>query len=151
MKTNFNDEIDRLEQEQANKSLNPKAALDLYKLMGELSKECCFAGWRDGIEYSLWEILIDTATPEGMANEQNRTMYYTTFAVEQIEQLRQLSNQCQGWWMWDDNDPEWGAKFVQLENWKKGLADCQSWQQIQENGDRLYQDKFISHIFGDEK
>jgi hypothetical protein len=80
--------------------------LQLEELMSRISEEAVSAGWMDGLEYELWEILIGL-----------RTSYYRRIVTqEEIEQLRFLSNKCGCWIIFDDESEE---TALDLDTWKK--------------------------------
>lgn len=76
------------------------AALGLLGLMTGISEEFWCAGWMDGLEFSLWN------APPGMS-------YGTgTITERQSQLLKLLSEECDGWWHWND-----GAKFIRMADW----------------------------------
>lgn len=80
----------------------------LADYMSELSEEAFCAGWIMGLEYSLWDTVINGPCRFGQLDIGN----------EQIEHLRQLSNQCHGWIIFDDHTEE---TWVPLEEWERGF------------------------------
>jgi hypothetical protein len=77
------------------------AALGLFGLMTGLSEEHFCAAWMEDLEYRLWQAEPGQALGLGEITEQ------------QVQLLRLLSAECEGWWIWDGNGP----KFVALEWW----------------------------------
>lgn len=69
--------------------------------MQRISENEWSAGWMSGLEYVLWEAL----------SGKPRTH---TFTAEDLTELRELSNMCDGWWVWNG-----GACFMRLEEWRK--------------------------------
>jgi hypothetical protein len=85
----------------------------LAEFMSELSEEAYYAGWQEGLEYALWDALADGHSSYGRLNLTN----------EHRGHLRQLSDECGGWIVFDDRNeetwlptPEWQARFSQ---WKR--------------------------------
>jgi len=73
----------------------------LRKLMSEISEEYWCAGWLGGLEYMLW----DTVT--GKRKD--------ICSLEEIEQLKYLSEKCGGWIIWYDQATD--ERFVPIEEW----------------------------------
>lgn len=67
------------------------AAIELYERMSALSEELHFASWLVGIEYELWK---------------DRTEY---------PELVELSDRCNGWIVWIDEDGIQFENFVPLD------------------------------------
>jgi hypothetical protein len=74
------------------------AQLGLFALMAGISEECWCAGWMSGNEFALWKVKPDTQYGQGVITER------------QARLLELLSEECDGWWMWED-----GPKFVSRE------------------------------------
>jgi len=84
--------------------------LQLAELMSKISEEAISAGWMDGLEYELWEILNGT-----------RTSYYRhVVAQEEIQRLRLLSAKCGCWIIFDDVN---GETAIDLESWKERVIE----------------------------
>jgi hypothetical protein len=111
-----------LAQLQAEETARPTDELHQYRrqelrnLMRYISEDCYCAGWLNGLEYILWEMVSDsTASREfGMGEVEESA----------IARLRELSQQVGGWWRWhDDNDErdlpseEWGERFTPMADW----------------------------------
>jgi hypothetical protein len=88
----------------------------LVDLMRYLSEDCYCAGWMNYLEYSLWEMVSDSAA--------SREYGMGTVSEENVARLRTLSDQVGGWWRWhDDRDErdlpaqEWGERFTPMAEW----------------------------------
>jgi hypothetical protein len=73
----------------------------LKKLMSAISEERWCAGWLHRLEYSLWEAVAGKRTD--------------VCSLEEIEQLKYLSEKCGGWIVWDEQSK--GEKFVSMPEW----------------------------------
>lgn len=78
--------------------------------MSELSEEAYCAGWHIGLEYALWDLVNGKADSFGML----------ALTEREATRLRELSDACGGWIMWDDERCE---TFVPLEEWKIHVVD----------------------------
>lgn len=83
------------------------AALGLLGLMTGISEEFWCAGWMSDLEYDLWQVPAGKKYGHGEITERQSTL------------LRLLSDECDGWWHWDE---EGGAVFIRREEWLKKLA-----------------------------
>ena len=72
--------------------------------MSEISEDAYCAGWLIDLEYDLWQILIDGQGEFGMMG----------LSEPEIQQLRELSDACGGWIVYDDDR---GETFVPLAQW----------------------------------
>lgn len=90
----------------------------LYQLMSDISEDCYCAGWMNGNEYTLWEMLTTPTAPRnyGMGQVSDRD----------IAEMRAISNDIGGWIRWHDDadEPdlpanEWGPRFEALEDWQR--------------------------------
>jgi hypothetical protein len=96
-----------------------EAAKDrLYNLMSDISEECYCAGWMSGNEYTLWAMVRDPAA--------SRHYGMSEVSAEDVEELRQLSEQLGGWVVWWDDGDEpglpataWGRRFLPMAEWLK--------------------------------
>lgn len=81
-------------------------ATKLMEYMSELSEEAYYAGWMDGLEYALW-----TAVLEG-------SLKYGHFQITRTHtaKLRELSDRCGGWIVWDDATE---LTFMPMDQWQK--------------------------------
>lgn len=79
------------------------AALGLLGLIKGISEDCWCAGWMSGIEYDLWGAAAGKPYGQGIITERQATL------------LRLLSEECDGWWCWQDDGP----KFIRRDEWKK--------------------------------
>lgn len=84
------------------------AAIALVAMMAGLSEENWCASWLDGLEYSLWRAALDEA---------DRPFGKSKITARQCRLLKALSDECQGWWVWND-----GPKFVDIEDWVAHVA-----------------------------
>lgn len=87
---------------------------ELYELMSDISEDCYFAGWMNGLEYAIWGALQDGDRNYGMGE----------MDAEQLERCRTLAAELDGWVIWvdSDDDPElpvqeWGPRFVSMSDW----------------------------------
>jgi len=88
--------------------------------MSELSEEAYYAGWMRGLEYALWEALIGHRREYGCLDitDDHRT------------RLRQLSDECDGWVVFDGKNeetwlplPVWQTRFALWESVHSGDGD----------------------------
>lgn len=93
-------------------------AEELCQLMSNISEYCYCAGWMMGLEYSLWDIVN---------NPQNRSYGFSEVSLEDIDNLKKLSSELNGWIIWKDDNfgftreeiDKWGNYFVAIEDWLK--------------------------------
>ncbi len=78
----------------------------LMDYMSDLSEEGYYAGWMGNLEYDLWQAVIEGPRKYGHAIIEKET----------IEKLKDLSNKCGGWIVFDDVEEE---IFVPLQQWLK--------------------------------
>lgn len=81
-------------------------ARELMMHMSELSEEAYCAGWMDGLEYALWNAVLNGSRKYGQLD----------IADAHISKLRELSDRCGGWIVFDDETEE---TFMPLELWQK--------------------------------
>lgn len=81
------------------------AALGLLGLMLGISEEFWCAGWMTGLEHDLWEAPAGKSYGMGTISERQATL------------LKLLSEECDGWWWWND-----GPKFIRLDTWRERLV-----------------------------
>ncbi|HSE20785.1 MAG TPA: hypothetical protein VLB68_03980 [Pyrinomonadaceae bacterium] len=74
--------------------------------MSELSEQAYYAGWMQGLEYALWNAVLKGRVKYGRLQI---TRAHTS-------KLRELSDQCGGWIVWDDY---LGETFMPLDQWQK--------------------------------
>lgn len=77
--------------------------------MSELSEEAYCAGWMDGLEYALWQVVI------GDRREYGRLW----ISAERIAQLKRLSGECGGWIVFDEKREQ---TWVPLRGWGQRFA-----------------------------
>jgi len=82
----------------------------LAEYMSELSEEAYSAGWMDGLEYALWNCIVNGPSEYGRLQ----------ISGNHIETLLNLSHQSNGWIFWDDELEE---TFVGISDWKKMFKD----------------------------
>lgn len=85
------------------------AAAGLLGLMAGLSEEHWAAGWISGNEHTLWRMV---------QGGENRRMGLGEVTERQVGLLKALSEECGGWWVWDDDK---GPVFMRLAAWKDRL------------------------------
>jgi hypothetical protein len=85
----------------------------LADFMSDLSEEAYCAGWMDGLEYALWEVVVGARADYGRlaVTEEHRT------------KLKTLAEGCGGWIVFDDateqtwvSHADWNARFAA---WKR--------------------------------
>ena len=79
-----------------------KAGDELREEMESTSEECMCAGWLHSLEHVLWDA-IEYKHPE-----------WGSGTID-IVYLKELSDRCNGWWVWDDTTG--GPRFVSLSTW----------------------------------
>lgn len=79
----------------------------LAEAMSAISEARWYAGWLSGLEFTLWECLQDAGV--------------NFLTIEETHNLRNLSEACGGWIVWDDDhwDVNEGYRFVATEEWVK--------------------------------
>jgi hypothetical protein len=82
---------------------NPESAIKLYEAMSRISEKYFEAGWITDNEVILWNLINGT----------DQGVLLAMIAEQDLQQLKELSNQCDGWWKWDMTMPE----FVRLNQW----------------------------------
>lgn len=119
--------------------------------MKSLSFKAWQVTWMDSLEYTLWEILTKTESKEGMNNPRNREMGKVIFTTEEIEKLRRLKDEANGWWYTNEDSSNTYPYmdipfFIPLKEWESALEESEAWTQFQENGDsvREIQNKLLA-------
>ncbi len=77
----------------------------LADFMSDLSEQAYCAGWMDGLEYALWEALVGTRREYGRLD----------LSDTQRMRLRELSEACGGWIVFDDDNEETWLPRVEWE------------------------------------
>ena len=99
----------RAEEEAKNESVktatSAEAAAALAQHMSDISEVCWAAGWMEGTEYSLWEMLQGGPREWGMCRVSHAD----------IGRLRDLHEESGGWWIWGEQ----GQRFVTAAEWLK--------------------------------
>ena len=78
--------------------------------MSDLSEEAYCAGWLIGLEFILWEAVL------GREEDDARL----PFSEEEIERLRDLSEACSGWIVYQHPGAE---TWLPLEEWERRFAE----------------------------
>lgn len=78
----------------------------LYSEMSRISENCWHAGWMDGLEFALWELLLGGSRNYGMEE----------IAERDVTTLKELSQVCGGWYYWQEGAND--AAFVSLAEWE---------------------------------
>lgn len=78
---------------------------ELSDRMSDISDLCWFAWWMIGLEYQLWELVL--LGPKQIC--------YATPTIEEIANLKRLSDECGGWIVWRDTDES--ETFVPMDEW----------------------------------
>lgn len=87
--------------------------LALAELMSNISEASYSAGWMEGLEVELWDILT------GKKKEYGRYLV----PQQEIDQLLFLANKCGCWIIFDDVNEE---TAIELEMWKKMYSSGKS-------------------------
>jgi hypothetical protein len=96
-----------------NSDISPNMLRDLTKdqrlladFMSDLSEQAYYAGWMKDLEYALWEAVIGVRRDYGRleVSETHRT------------RLRELSDTCGGWIVFDDDTEETWLPRAEWEN-----------------------------------
>ena len=77
----------------------------LAEYMSGLSEEAYCAGWMQGLEYALWQVVLDRRSIYGRL----------VFTAEHADNLRRLSASCRGWILFDDDREE---TWVSRSDWE---------------------------------
>jgi hypothetical protein len=80
--------------------------LDDY--MSELSEQAFCAGWMNGLEFALWEVVLGARERYG----------FLAITAAHRETLRSLSEACSGWIVFAEEETAW----VPLDEWKRRFA-----------------------------
>ena len=81
----------------------------LARYMSELSEKAYYAEWMTGLEYALWQLVLDERGAYG----------HLTFTSEDAAILRRLSQACGGWIVFDDEKEE---TWVPQSEWERRFA-----------------------------
>ena len=90
------------------KNLTPAQA-ELERYMSDLSEEAYCAGWMQGLEYALWEVVL------GELGEYGRLV----LSQEHRMRLRNLSQACGGWIVFDDESEE---TWIPTAEWEQRFS-----------------------------
>jgi|SRR6185369_4450709 len=85
----------------------------LAHFMSELSEEAYCAHWMADLEYNLWDAVV------GLRREYGRT----TISQAKKQKLRELSDDCAGWIVFENGI---GESWLPLEAWQQRFKE---WQQ----------------------
>jgi len=80
----------------------------LLSLMREISEDHYCAGWMGGLEYSLWQAVLQHPQPYEFG--------FGPIAEENVAELKDLAEELQEWAVWDDETRE---KLIPLEDWRQ--------------------------------
>jgi hypothetical protein len=94
------------------------AQRQLAEFMSDLSEEAYYAGWVVGLEYALWEVVLDGRSEYGQLE----------LTDEHRARLRQLSEACAGWITFDEQT---GERWVAISEWRAHFA---TWQSTRDQG-----------------
>ncbi|MBF0502245.1 MAG: hypothetical protein HQM09_19040 [Candidatus Riflebacteria bacterium] len=86
------------------------AAQALTDYMSELSETAYCAGWMDGLEFALWQVVTEGPRQYGCL----------VITQKQVSELRMLSDICGGWIVFDDRTEE---TFISLDAWQRLYND----------------------------
>lgn len=81
----------------------------LADFMSDLSEQAYYASWMEGLEYALWEALV------GPRREYGRL----EFSEAHRTRLRELSDSCGGWIVFDDDNEE---TWLPRAEWEKRFS-----------------------------
>lgn len=81
------------------------ARYGLLCLMTGISEEIWCASWLSGLEFLLWDAM------HGEEPNENRRC-----TPRQKQLLKLLSEEAEGWWVWDDKH---GPRFLDLDAWEE--------------------------------
>lgn len=95
-------EVIRIAERFADTEASRKAGDELRDEMERTSEECMSAGWLHSLEHILWD-----AIESGQTAWANGTI--------DTARLKDLSDRCNGWWVWDDAVGH--PRFVSLSTW----------------------------------
>jgi hypothetical protein len=82
----------------------------LAEYMSDLSEDAYCAGWMDGLEYALWQVVLGQRTKYG----------HSTFTKEHATQLRRLATSCGGWIVFDHEREE---TWVSQADWERRFEE----------------------------
>lgn len=74
----------------------------LGEYMSDISEKCYCAGWMSGLEYALWYAVENGELKYG----------HDLVTLEEIEQLKKLSQDCNCWIYFDDETEETAIEFT---------------------------------------
>jgi len=89
----------------------------LADFMSDLSEEAYCAGWMEGLEYALWEAVLGVRRDYGRLH----------FTGAQQARLRELSDCCEGWIVFDEDTEE---TWVAREEWQGRFL---AWQRTKDD------------------
>ena len=96
-----------------NKSKETLAAACLMELMSEISESHYCASWMRDLEYNLWSMLQGGSRKYGLGE----------VSEEEINLLKNLSDTCNGWWVWVGDGIDSGEVFVTIDEWDEIYAN----------------------------
>ena len=81
----------------------------LLSLMSEISEDHYCAGWLSGLEYSLWQAVLQYPQPYEFG--------FGPIEEENVAELKDLAEELQEWAVWDDG--ELSEKLIPLADWQR--------------------------------
>jgi hypothetical protein len=99
--------------------LEPKAR-ELADYMSGLSEEAYCAAWMDGLEFELWEAVVNGPRSYGRLQ----------ITLDHIAELRRLSEGAGGWVVFDETEEE---SLLPMEEWTETFTN---WKQDPNRGRR---------------
>jgi hypothetical protein len=93
--------------------LTPKQQ-QLANLMSDISEECYYAGWMTGLEYNLWDAIVNGEKKYG----------HGQITQDYIVQLIQISKNCNSWIYFDDETEETAVDFDKWQNIFQRVITC---------------------------
>jgi hypothetical protein len=82
------------------------AAEHLLQLMGEIGERAYYAGWMRGLEFDLWDAVVNGPRRYGAIDLDQPT----------IDDLARFAGAADGWWLWDEKEGE--PRLVELAAWE---------------------------------
>lgn len=86
--------------------------MELADYLSDISEQAYYAGWMRGLEYELWEAVVSGPKTYGRIE----------ITDEHIAKPKELSNNCGGWIVWDEESEE---TWITIEDW---ITHFQAWK-----------------------
>ncbi len=87
--------------------------MELFNLMSMISERCWNAGWMDGLEFFLWELINNP--------EHDRHYGIDAVTLEEVERLKALHKELGGWFVFDEESSDF--RFLLTEDWALELME----------------------------